>query len=317
MKLGIVGAGKIVQEVLPILKTIPNIDLMGITTRESSYHKLAPIAEMYGIKKTYATFEEMINSPEMNTIYIANYNNLHFEFAARAIKKGKHLIIEKPMVLHLQEFNRLHELAQNHKVMILEAVNILHLPNYHKVRELLPEIGDVKVVSCNLSQYSSRYAQFQAGEILPVFDVNMGGGALTDLNIYNLNFIVGLFGTPEKARYQENIERGVDTSGIVSLSYEGFKAVAIAAKDSNSPHLSFIQGNKGYIEVASHMNEMSVIRLCLNGQAPVEYRENGDVHRLYHEFVAFTQIIDRKDHDRAAALTDISKKVIEIIDKVR
>lgn len=44
-----------------------------------------------------------------------------------------------------------------------------------------------------------------------------------DLNIYNIHFIVGLFGVPKSVEYLANIQRDVDTSGILLLDYGDFK----------------------------------------------------------------------------------------------
>lgn len=317
MKLGIVGAGMIAQEVLQVLKEIPAIQVLGIVTRESSYEKLAPIAAAHHIPHTYQTYAQLLANPDIDTIYIANYNNLHFEFAVQAITAGKHVIIEKPIVLHASQVADIHQLAKTHQVIVLEAVNLLHLPSYHKIKELLPLLGDVKVVSCNYSQYSSRYLRFLAGEILPAFDVSMGGGALMDINVYNLNFIIGLFGAPVSASYAPNLAEEVDTSGIMSMTYDSFQATAIGAKDANGPNICVIQGNKGYIEMSAPISVMEKVTLHLNGQEPVVYQLNEGKHRLYHEFVAFADIIEKADYERAYQLQVISQQVMDVIERSR
>ena len=97
-------------------------------------------------------------------------------------------------------------------------------------------------MNINYSQYSSRYDAFKRGEIAPAFNPEMGGGALRDLNIYNIHLLVGLFGKPHRVEYLPNVERGVDTSGILVLDYGNFKAVAIGAKDCSAEIRSTIQG---------------------------------------------------------------------------
>ena len=49
------------------------------------------------------------------------------------------------------------------------------------IRQRLPELGDLKLIQCEYSPYSSRYPAFRAGQVLPAFDPAMGGGALMDL----------------------------------------------------------------------------------------------------------------------------------------
>lgn len=317
MTLGIVGAGMIVQEVLPLLADIETIQVAGIVTREASFHKLAPLAATYHIPHSYRTYGELLANPDIDTIYIANYNHLHHDYARQAIEAGKHVIIEKPMVLHASHATQLHKLAKAQQVMVIEAVNLLHLPNYHQLKTLLPQLGEIKLVSCHYAQYSSRYQRFKAGEILPAFDVTMGGGALMDINIYNLNFIVSLFGLPNRARYAANLAAGVDTSGILSLNYDGFQATALGAKDSNGPNVSHIGGELGYLSISGPINTMDTVTLHLQGQPPVVYELNHGKHRLYHEFVAFAHLIDQQDHAQVSALQTISQQVMEVVDMVR
>ena len=64
----------------------------------------------------------------------------------------------------------------------LEAVDL--------IKEKLPELGKIKIVTANYSQYSSRYNAFKEGIIQPAFDYTKSGGALMDLNIYNIHLIL-------------------------------------------------------------------------------------------------------------------------------
>ena len=64
--------------------------------------------------------------------------------------------------------------------------------------------------------------------------------------VYNVSYIVGLFGEPNQAKYTANIERGIDTSGILTMDYSGFKAVSIAAKDCAAPARYIIQARRLY-----------------------------------------------------------------------
>ncbi len=75
------------------------------------------------------------------------------------------------------------------------------------------------MVQCNFSQYSSRYHDFCAGQGLASFDPECAGGALMDLGVYNVSYVVGLFGSPNKVHYAANMERGIDTSGVLTMEY--------------------------------------------------------------------------------------------------
>lgn len=139
---------------------------------------------------------------------------------------------------------------------IVEAITNQYLTNYRELKDKVKTLGPVRIVLMNYSQYSHRYDAFKEGKILPVFDPKKGGGALMDLNIYNIHFLVGLFGMPKSVKYVANIQRGIDTSGMLILDYGDFKAVLIAAKDCAAPVMSLIEGEDGTIVVNGSANVM-------------------------------------------------------------
>ena len=85
-----------------------------------------------------------------------------------------------------------------------------------------------------------------------------------DLGLYTLTYTIGLFGEPAKATYLPNIERGIDTSGIAILDYDGFRAVNVCAKDCGAPSVMQIQGTDGYIVSNSQPNICGAVTLHLN-----------------------------------------------------
>jgi predicted dehydrogenase len=85
-----------------------------------------------------------------------------------------------------------------------------------------------------------------------------------DLGLYTLAFTIGLFGKPMHAAYRPNIERGIDTSGIIDLDYEGFRVVNICAKDCGAPCGVTIQGTGGYIKTDTPPNMCGPVTLHLN-----------------------------------------------------
>lgn len=200
---------------------------------------------------------------------------------------------------------------------MVEAISNQYLKNYLSMKEYLPKLGDIKIVECNYSQYSSRYAAFQAGEVLPVFNPQMSGGALMDINLYNIHLVVGLFGSPKKVDYWANMERGIDTSGMLLLDYGEFKCVCIGSKDSSAPNAMNIQGNKGYIHMTSSANKCESFDLVLHMETPVRVDHKDHPHRMYDEFVEFERIIREQDLEKVTAMLKHSEKVMEVIEQAK
>lgn len=315
MKLAILGTGKIVDEVLPVLKEINGIDLVAILSTPRSLTKAQELAEVYAINQASSDYDSILANPDVDTVYVALPNHLHYDYAKKALLAGKHVICEKPFTLTLAEFEDLAKIAEQKNRILLEAITNQYLGNFASIKANLAKLGDIKIVECNYSQYSSRYDAFKRGEIAPAFDPAKGGGALRDLNIYNIHLVVGLFGKPERVQYLANMERGVDTSGILIMDYGNFKAACIGAKDCSADIKSTIQGNKGSIAVLGPTNSMPELSLSLNGQSMTMINENSLNHRMHDEFVAFQAIIEHEDMTATKLALDHSHLVMEVLDQ--
>ena len=315
MKLAILGTGKIVEEVLPVLKEINGIELSAILSTPRSIEKAEKLAELYAISQASSDYDSILANPDVDTVYVALPNHLHYDYAKKALLAGKHVICEKPFTLTLAEFEDLAKIAEQKNRILLEAITNQYLGNFASIKANLAKLGDIKIVECNYSQYSSRYDAFKRGEIAPAFDPAKGGGALCDLNIYNIHLVVGLFGKPERVQYLANMERGVDTSGILIMDYGNFKAACIGAKDCSADIKSTIQGNKGSIAVLGPTNSMPELSLSLNGQSLTMINENSLNHRMHDEFVAFQAIIEHEDMTATKLALDHSHLVMEVLDQ--
>lgn len=308
MKLAILGTGKIVQELLPVIAPM-NVELRAILSTQRSRQRAYNLARQYHIQQCCFAYEDILQS-DADTVYIALPNHLHFQYAKEALLSGKHVIVEKPITANAQQLQMLRTLANEKNCILLEAITTHYLPAYRKIKQDLARLGTVRIVNLNFSQYSSRYDDFLQGIISPVFDPDMAGGALMDLNVYNIHFVVGLFGKPDCVQYYPNMQNGVDTSGILVLDYGQMKAVCIGAKDCYAPANSAIQGELGTITLHQPANQL--YSYTVQGQS---YCFDEGKHRMYYEFVDFIQTVDQKNIQHANNMLDISEIAVQILDK--
>ncbi|MFC3931395.1 Gfo/Idh/MocA family protein [Streptococcus dentapri] len=313
MKLALLGAGMIVKEVLPVLQTIDGIKLLAILSTPRSLATAQKLASQYGIPQSSSDYQEILQNPDVDTVYIGTPNHTHYTYAKQALLADKHVICEKPFTLTLSELEDLAAIAQERGLFLLEAITNQYLGNFQFLKNNLAKLGDIKIVECNYSQYSSRYDAFKRGEIAPAFNLDMGGGALRDLNIYNIHLVVGLFGLPQKVQYLPNMEKGVDTSGILVMDYGHFKAVCISAKDCSAAIRSTIQGDKGSMAVLGPTNAMPELTISLNGQDTQHLNHNRPQHRMYDEFLTFEAMISERDYAQAQVYLEHSLKVMAVL----
>ena len=236
----------------------------------------------------------------------------------KAIDKGKDIICEKPFCGNLRESEDIFARAFAKDLIVLEAASHRFIPNALAVRDELKKLGDIKIISFNYSQYSSRYDKFKEGKIAPVFDRSMNGGALMDINFYNVDYLSMLFGRPKAVEYFPNMEKGIDTSGILYLDYGDFKAVAIGSKDSDASLVNTIQTDRGTIEITDAINSFSSFRIKESGKNVFrEVNLNEPCHRMVYEFREFLEIISQRDMEKARKLSHISIDTSWILTEAR
>ena len=314
MKLGIVGAGLIVRDVLSFLSQVKGIQITAICSRQASYEKAKQVAEQANIPLVYEDLQAMLEEDDVDAIYIGVPNDQHFALAKMALLAKKHVLVEKPLTSNLREALALAELAKQQDCILYEAVSTHHLPNMLHLKEDMRKLGEMRIVTLNYSQYSSRYDAFKQGIIAPVFDPKSSGGALMDLNIYNLNFVLNLFGEPINVEYFANVQNGIDTSGILVMEYPSFKCVCTGAKDCKAPLFNSIQGEKGSIIIQSSVSTLNNYQVIMNeGSHKQSSMKEGEIfnysegkHRMVDVFVEFERIVREGDRVQAQKMLDLS-----------
>lgn len=316
MKLGIIGTGAIVQDFLPKLIKLDGLSVISIMDIPTQLDQANRMKKEYGLELATTSFSELCESG-IDTIYVAVPNILHYDFCKKALLRGKNVIVEKPMTSSVEEAIELKELAESKSLFLFEAVTTLYLGTYLKIKEWLPKIGQIKSIESNHTQYSRRYDAFLEGIILPAFDPKNAGGALMDLNLYNLHFIMGLVGEPEKVTYYPTIEKNIDTNGLLVLQYPDFIAHCFAAKDCNGLIGSTIQGTKGFIKTIYPPNLVGEVTLQLNDGTIDKFDDKSAFNRLIPEFTTFINAINDKNFDFCYEQLNRSLSVSKVLTKAR
>lgn len=317
INIAILGTGNIIPEAVTAIQASNKFFVRNIWARSHSRDKAAALAEKFNIERFTTDFNEILNDSAIDFVYIGLVNSVHYEYAKKCLDAGKNVILEKPFTTDAAQAQNLIDSALSKRLYLFEAITTLHQPNFNAIRDAVKKIGDIKLVICNFSQYSSRYDAYKRGEVASSFNPKLFGGAFMDINIYNLNFVVGLFGLPKKVSYIANRGfNGIDTSGIATLEYENFIAQCISAKDSGSPSFLSIQGDNGYILVHGTPNELGSFDLAVRGEDIQHFALNKFNHRMIHEFVDFAQIFEQKNYVAVEEYLSISRNVMKVVDRI-
>ncbi|UOQ86991.1 Gfo/Idh/MocA family protein [Gracilibacillus salinarum] len=315
MKIGTIGTGLIVDVFLSAINKIDGIECVAMYSRKEETAR--PLAEKHHVETIYTDIKQLFMDPTIDFVYVASPNSFHYEHAYQALENGKHVICEKPFTSTARETKRLKELAKTNERMLFEGITNIHLPNYQLIKEHVNKLGKLKLVQCNYSQYSSKYGALLNGDLPNVFNPEFSGGALADINIYNLHFVLNLFGAPLSVNYTANKHpNGIDTSGILLMEYPDFIAECAGAKDTKSMNFVLIQGENGYIHVENGANGCQNVILHVDDQSS-QLNNQTTANTLYYELLVFKDIFDNKDFDRCHELLDYSHSVMEVYETAR
>lgn len=315
MKIATIGTGFIVDTFISALDDIEGAACVAMYSRKKDTAR--PLAEKHDVSKIYTEIDLMLADEEIDFIYVASPNSLHYEYARKALLANKHVICEKPFASNSTELNSLTKLAKERQLFLFEAITTIHLPNMELIKEQVAKLGQIKFIQCNYSQYSSRYDKLLAGEITNVFNPAFSGGTLMDINIYNLHFVMHLFGEPTSTSYTANLHtNGIDTSGVLVLQYDNFIASCVGSKDANGMNFALIQGERGYLHVEQGANGCRNI-VIHEGDEVKEFNLQTNDNLLYYELVAFKKMYESQDLNGCYDLLTYSSSVMNVLDNAR
>jgi scyllo-inositol 2-dehydrogenase (NADP+) len=311
MRIGTIGTGSIVERFLSAVRDVEGAQGEAVYSRKEDTGRT--LANKFNIKKVYTDLDAMLEDDAIDFIYVASPNSLHYEHSLKALQKGKNVICEKPFTSTVEEAEALIKLAKGKNLMLFEAIITIHLPNYKLIKENIEKLGQLRMVQCNYSQYSSRYDQLLSGETPNVFSPKFSGGALQDINIYNLHFVMNMFGTPESISYTANKHpNGIDTSGVLVLKYPGFICECVGCKDTKGVNFVQIQGEKGYLYVHNGANGCDQFTVSA-GDEETTINKHQIKSTIYYELMAFLQIYNNKDYKSCYDLLDYSHSVMKAV----
>lgn len=152
------------------------------------------VATSLGIPKAYGSYEELLSDSEIDAVYIPLPNHLHVEWAIKAMKAGKHVLLEKPVGLSSKEAESLILASKaNPNLKIMEAFMYRHHPQWQKAKKLVEEgqIGKLRTIQSVFSYYNTDPNNIRQNP-------DFGGGGLMDIGCYCISLSRFIFGQEPK-----------------------------------------------------------------------------------------------------------------------
>jgi len=316
---GIIGTNWITDSWIQHSQATNKWKLAAVYSRDQETAK--KFAEKYSVSTTYTSLDSLFSDSNLQAIYIASPNSLHFEQAKQVIEANKHVILEKPSTSTVKELDTLFSLAKKHNVHLLEAFRHIQERNFHVLRKAIIDeqrLGRIFGASLTYSSFSSRYNNVLAGEVPNIFSLDFSGGSLVDIGVYPVTFAVALFGKPKSQTYSPFIcPTGVDAGGFIVLNYATFGVQINQSKCFTSVAPTEIYGEKGTVTL-NGTADIESVKFWSNSTKKTEELAGKKAERnMQEEAEELGRIIEEGDKAAASKLEQISRDVLDVTTDLR
>jgi predicted dehydrogenase len=192
VKWGILSTADINRRVLPGATSSPQVELVAVGSRDKA--KADAFAQHWEIPRAYGSYEELLEDPEVEAVYVPLPNTLHVDWSIKALEAGKHVLCEKPLDRSPDNVARAFDASERTGRFLTEAFMYRHSPQTKKLQELIAggAIGELRLIRSCFS-----YSLYDADNIRLRTDVE--GGALMDVGCYCVSGSRLLAGEPDRA----------------------------------------------------------------------------------------------------------------------
>jgi len=196
---------------------VPCVDLLGVASRTPE--RSEEFRRQFDLRRSYASYEEMLDDPDIDAVHIVLPNSLHAEWSLRALERGKHVLCEKPFATRVEDALKVRDLARRSRLKITEGFMWRLHPQHRRARKLIEEgaIGSVKLVRAAFT-----YPFLEQDNVR--FDKSLGGGCVFDVGCYPISAARFYFdGEPVSAQAYGEFDpnTGVDTRMAGIIEFDG------------------------------------------------------------------------------------------------
>lgn len=267
-KIAILGAGFITDiHMESYHRFVPEAEVIAVYARNPE--KAKAFAEKHGIAQWFSNMHDAIHQSGCEVVDICLPNFLHAEATVSAARAGKHVIIEKPLAVTLEEADTMIGACRDAGVKLMYAEELCFAPKYERVRQLIKEgaIGDLYMLK-QAEKHSGPHSDW-------FYDIDLaGGGVLMDMGCHAMQWFrwildnakaVSVYASMSTVLHKQRT-RGEDNSVVIVEFENGVTAVAENswAKHGGMDDRSEAHGTGGVIYADLFM-----------GNAAISYSKNG------------------------------------------
>lgn len=244
LRWGILATGGIAAAFASDLRTA-GLDLAAVGSR--SQQSADSFAARFGIPRAHASYESLIDDPDVDIVYVATPHPMHHENARLALEHGKHVLVEKAFTMNRAQAEDLRALAAEKGLLVMEAMWTRYLPHMVRIREIIASgvLGEIRAVIADHTQHLPTDPAHRLNAL------ELGGGALLDLAIYPISFIWDVLGEPVSVQASARlIETGADAEVATIMTHSGGAiSTSLSSSRAAGPNTATVIGTEARIEI--------------------------------------------------------------------
>ena len=272
LRWGVIAPGGIADKFVDAVQRFTDGTVTAVGSR--SLPRAQEFCDRHQVARSYGSYEQLVADTDVDAVYVASPHSHHRDHALLAIEAGKHVLIEKALAYDLQQVDQILTAAEAAKVFAMEAMWTRHLPHVVELHRLIDTgaLGQLVSVVADHGQY------FDFDPHSRVWDPDLAGGALLDLGVYPLAFILDFLGAPESvAASGAFTQTGVDGQIGAVLGYAGRpgaaqpQGLATATLWAKTATTCVVSGDRARVEIEGDFYAPTRFRLIPRDGEPTEF----------------------------------------------
>ncbi|MEO8889771.1 MAG: Gfo/Idh/MocA family oxidoreductase [Jatrophihabitantaceae bacterium] len=252
---GILGAGGIAAKFASDLASAPGSTTAAVAARDAD--RAEAFAAAHAVTRSYGSYRELVDDPEIDVVYIATTHAHHHEHALLALRAGKPVLVEKAFTLNARQAREVVAEARARQLFCMEAMWMRFHPLVGQAAQiaLSGELGDVVGLRADLSK------KFEYDPDGRLFDPAAGGGALLDLGVYPVTLAWMLLGRPDTVQVTGSRgPTGTDLTAALQFGYcDGRVGQLYCSANSDSPYAALLTGTDGWVRFEGRMHHPTAL----------------------------------------------------------
>ena len=213
LRVGLLSTARINEKLVAGARLVDEVEVVAIGSRDLA--RAEEQSSALGVERALGSYEAVLEDPDVDAVYISLPNSMHTDWSIRALEAGKHVLCEKPMARSVEPVEQAFDAADAAGLVLAEAFMWRHHPQARKLVELLPRVGELRLVRASFS-----FPLEGTGNIRQ--SAELEGGALMDVGCYCLSGARLVAGEPvEVFGAQVSGAHGVDVRFTGLLRFEG------------------------------------------------------------------------------------------------